>query len=123
MSKWELITEVKDTGYYISWQQQHKKIHMPEPMQPMSKTSLVQIEGREGCYQVRGLTYAHSVFEPHKSGLKLFDETHNCQTIIEAQSKATELKKTIAKLFEGITRSDNNGNLVLRPNIARVKNG
>jgi len=120
MSKWELITEVKDTVYYIGWNRRHKQIHMPEPMQPMSKTSLVQIGRQEGCYQVRGLTYAHSVFEPHKAGLKLFDETHNCQTLIEAQSKATELKKVIAKLFEGITRSDNKGNLVLRDNMMEV---
>jgi len=114
MAKWELIGEVKDTGYYIGWGCEHKMIHCPEPMEPMGKHSLVQIGGHEGDYQVRGLTYAHSVFEPHKEGLKLFDETYRCQAIIEAQSKATELKKKVAKLFDDITRSDNTGKLLLR---------
>ncbi len=41
MAKWELITEVKDAGYYIGWKRVHPEIHMPEPMEPMSKTSLV----------------------------------------------------------------------------------
>ena len=122
MSKWEVITEVKDTGYYIGWQRDHKMIHMPEPMEPMSKTSLVHIGGRDGCYQVRGLTFAHSVFEQHRPGLRLFDKTYIYQTMTESQVKATELKKTIAKLFDGITRSDSNGNLVLRNNIVEATN-
>jgi len=119
MIKWELITEVKDTGYYIGWKRAHKFIHMPEPMQPMSKFSLVQIGGKDGDYQVRGLTYAHNVFEIHlhKAGLKLFDEIYHRNTIGEAQILATELKKKIAKLFDGITRSDNSGMLILRPNL------
>lgn len=114
MGNWELITEVKDTGYYIGWRRRHKMIHMPEPMQPMGKTSLVQIGGRDGNYEVRGLTYAHSIFEPHGEGLKLFDSTYSCKTREEALSKAAELKRHIAKLFDDITRSDNIGSLILR---------
>lgn len=123
MSNWELITEVKDTGYYIGWRRVHKYIHIPEPMQPMSKTSLVQIaktEGTGGSYEVRGLTYAHSVFEPHKAGLKLFDETHHCITLGEARAKTTELKLRITKLFDEITRSDETGKLILRPDLMTV---
>ncbi len=120
MNNWELITEVKDTGYYIGWRRGHKFIHMPEPMQPMSKTSLVQIGGYDGSYQVRGLTFAHSVFEAHlhKPGLNLFDESYICTTLEEARDKATELKHRIAKQFDGITKSDNNGDLILRPIVA-----
>lgn len=120
MSEWELITEVKDTGYYIGWRREHKFLHMPDPMEPMGKVSLVQIGGSEGSYQVLGLTYAHSVFEPHTVGLKLFDEVCYCQTIDEAQSKATELKRKITKLFDDITRSDNIGKLILRPILIEV---
>ena len=115
MAKWELIAEVKDTGYYIGWKRAHKFIHVPEPIEPMGKTSLVQLGGRKGNYlnhyEVRGLTYAHFIFEPHKAGLKLFDEVYFCQTIEEARVKATELKKKIARLFDEITRSDETGNL------------
>lgn len=117
MAQWDLITEVKDSGYYIGWKRQHKFIHMPEPMEPMSKTSLVQIGGHDSDYEVRGLTYAHSIFEPHKAGLKLFDKISHCATLAEAQAKATELKRTIAKLFDDITRSDNTGKLILRDNL------
>jgi len=114
MNNWELIAEVKDTGYYIGWGRKHKFIHMPEPMQPMSKMSLVQIGGTEGSYQVRGITYAHSILEPHEAGLKLFDDTCCCKTIDEAQAKAASLKREIAKLFDGVSRSDNTNKLVLR---------
>lgn len=118
MSNWELITEVKDTGYYIGWRRAHKMIHMPEPMQPTGKSSLVQIGGHDGNYEVHGLTYAHSVFEPHKAGLKLFDEVCRCATLAEAQTKATELKRKVAKLFDDVTHSDNTGKLILRPSRA-----
>jgi len=116
MSKWELLTEIKDTGYYIGWRRIHPNIHMPIPMQPMSKTSLVQIGGQDGLYQVRGLTYAHSIFlaHEHKAGLKLFDESHHSKTIEEARTKATELKRKIAKLFDDVSRSDSLGNLIMR---------
>ena len=115
MAKWELIAEVKDAGYYIGWRRRHPEIHMPEPMQPMSKSSLVQIGGREGSYEVRGLTYAHSVFaEPMASGLKLFDETHRFTSLEDAQNEAEELKKRIASLFDHVTRSDVKGKFVGR---------
>lgn len=120
MSNWELLGEIKDSGYYISWKRQHKMIHMPEPMQPMSKASLVQISGRNGEFQVRGLTYAHSVFDihAHRAGLKLFDETRHTGTLTEAQRIATELKRKIAKQFDDVTHSDNTGTLLLRPDLS-----
>ncbi len=114
MIKWELITEIKDSGYYIGWRRAHKMIHMPEPRQPMSKSSLVQIGGKDGDFRVRGLTYAHNIFEPHKAGLKLYDETHHVVNYDEAHLLATGIKKTISRLFDGITRSDNTGKLILR---------
>lgn len=118
MAKWLLITEVKDSGYYIGWGREHKRIHCPEPMQPMSKHSLVQICGSKEGYQVRALTYAHNVFElhEHKSGLKLFDEACFCKTLGEAQAKSVELKKKLANIFDDITKSDSQGKLILRAN-------
>jgi hypothetical protein len=123
MAKWELITEVKDSGYYIGWRRVHPMIHMPDPMEPMGKSSLVQIGGHDGLYEVRGLTYAHSVFRESehgigRSGLKIFDETRLCGTLDEARTKATGLKKRIARLFDGVTKSDCEGRLVLRPSLA-----
>lgn len=117
MARWELLTEHKDAGgYYIGWRRLHPMIHIPNPMQPMGKASLVQISGQDGCYQVRGLTHAYNVLEPppHK-GLKLFDENHFCETLEEAQAKATKLKQTIAKMFDDITKSDKAGQLIARP--------
>ena len=94
MAKWELLAEHKDTGYYIGWHRIHRMIHTPKPMQPMSKDSLVQIGGHEGLYEVRGMTTAHSIlpdmeYSIGKLGLKLFDETHICKTLLIGEKSIT----------------------------------
>lgn len=116
MARWELIEEIRDTGYYIGWSRKHPYVHRPVPMQPMSKASLVQIGGRKGMYKVKGLTFAHSIFGKvwgeHEIGLKLFDKTYIVKTLEDARSKATELKKEIAKTFDSVTHSNERGELV-----------
>ncbi len=103
--KWELITEVKDSGYYIGWKRVHPNIHDMLDS-PASKTSIVQIGGSKQNYEVRGLTYAHSVFaKVGTAGTKLFDETSHFKSLMEARIKANALKKQIAKQFDKLTRS------------------
>ncbi len=73
---------------------------------PASKTSIVQIGGSNQNYEVRGVTYAHSVFARiGTAGTNLFDERYHFTNLEDARVKANELKKQIAKQFDGLTRS------------------
>lgn len=121
-NKWEIILELKDTGYYICWRRIHGEIHMPEPMMPMSKDSIVQIGGKEGMYEIRGMTTAHCIFPNEKysvgkPGLSLFDKKVFKPTLAEAQAVASEFKKEIAKRFDKVTRTDSSGKLIERERV------
>ncbi len=125
MPKWELITEVKDSGYYIGWKRANKEIHMPKPMTPMSKTSLVQIGGNnKDGYAIRGMVVAHSIFPSDKygighQGLRLFDKTIYRRTLPHAQIIATVLKREIVKQFDTVTKTDINDKLLRKEYYAK----
>jgi hypothetical protein len=123
--RWQLIDEIGTpaSGYYIGWMRQHKNVEL-KPF-PYSKTSLVQISGRGNIFGITALTFAHSIFPVTggkfaptrgQKGLKLFERHEGATSLMVARRKAEELKKTLARRFDQVTR-----NTVLLKNLRIVR--
>lgn len=105
MAKWAKITESKSNGYYIGWFRQHPEIHVMKGGLPYSKTSLVQIGGRRGGYEVLAETVAHIIGAT--SGMKgtvLLKEVGIVPTLSVARRRAAQLKSRLAKRWDRLSR-------------------
>jgi hypothetical protein len=128
--KWQKIEDrvFPGGGIYIGWMRQHKFVELKRGY-PFGKVSLVQISGKGNVFGITALTSAHSVFPlsaysrygetaPVKGqkGLKLFERHEGATSLKVAMRKAEELKKTLARRFDQVTRDT-----VLLKNLRIVK--
>jgi len=111
MATWQKLEEVKPSekygpGSYIGWWREHPNIHQlsTEPY-VYKKTSLVQIGGHPGRYEVLAQTVIHSILEgrPGVRGTVIFKETHGFDNIGDARGWVDSQKTKLSRQFDGIT--------------------